>query len=96
VEKSLVNMNPSPKVLGVFAGILEKRERKTYISCLYSTATQQIWQVSQGCCQIEKKSRGPGGDSLLAEREVSSPPPISLLPKAAIKEFATDLASLQV
>lgn len=34
-------------------------------------------------------SRGPGGGSPLAEREVSSLPPIPLPPQAAIRDFAT-------
>ena len=37
------------------------------------------------------RSRGPGGGSLLAEREVSSLPSISLPPKAAQGGFATAL-----
>ena len=43
--------------------------------------------TAKGCCKIGKKrgSRGPGP---LAEREVSSPFPISLPPQAAKKNFA--------
>jgi hypothetical protein len=51
--------------------------------------TDKICDI-QGCCKFGKK-QGPGGGSLLAEREVPSLPPNFLPPKAAIRDFAIAL-----